>query len=157
MKALVLYDSFFGNTEKIALSVAESLRANAEVQVIRVNEADPSSVIGIDLLVLGSPTRGFRPSEGITAFLNKLTPGSLNGINAAAFDTRVDTAVINSKMLRFMAKTFGYADKVMVNELQKKGANLISIGQGFIVNGNEGPLKDGELERAAEWAKTLVG
>jgi flavodoxin len=157
MKALVLYDSFFGNTEKIALSVAESLRANAEVQVIRVNEADPSSVSGIDLLVLGSPTRGFRPSEGMTAFLNKLTPGSLNGINAAAFDTRVDTAVINSKMLRFMAKTFGYADKVMVNELQKKGANLISIGQGFIVNGNEGPLKDGELERAAEWAKTLVG
>ena len=157
MKALVLYDSFFGNTEKIALSVAESLRANAEVLVLRVNKADPSSVSGIDLLVLGSPTRGFRPSEGITAFLNKLTPGSLNGINAAAFDTRVDTAVINSKMLRFMAKTFGYADKVMVNEMQKKGANLVSIGQGFIVNGNEGPLKDGELERAAEWAKTLVG
>jgi flavodoxin len=157
MKALVLYDSFFGNTEKIALAIGESLRSSAEVLTLRVSEADPSSINGIDLLVLGSPTRGFRPSEAMTAFLNKLTPGSLNGINAAAFDTRVDTAAINSKMLKFMVKAFGYADKVMVGELQKKGANLVSIGQGFIVNGNEGPLKDGELERAAEWAKTLVG
>ena len=157
MKALVLFDSFFGNTEKIAQSVAECLRASAEVKVLRVSEVDPSFITGIDLLVLGSPTRGFRPSEAMTAFLNKLTPGSLNGINAAAFDTRVDTAAINSKMLKFMVKAFGYADKVMVGELQKKGASMVSIGQGFIVNGNEGPLKDGELERAAEWARTLVG
>lgn len=156
MKALILYDSYFGNTEKIAMSVAESLRAKADVQVMRVGEASPENLQGTDMLVVGSPTRGFRPSEATMAFFAKLPAGSLAGKNAAAFDTRIDPAGVTSRMLKFLVKSFGYADKTMISELQKKGANLVSIGQGFIVNDSEGPLKDGELERAAEWAKTLI-
>jgi len=156
MKALILFDSYFGNTEKIARSIAASLADKAEVEVLRVSEAKVEQLEGIQLLVVGSPTRGFRPSEATQAFLNRLPSGSLNGINAAAFDTRIDPDGVTSKMLKFLVKSFGYADKTMISELQKKGANLVSIGQGFIVKDSEGPLKDGELERAAEWAKTLV-
>lgn len=156
MKAIILYDSYFGNTEKIAQEVAESLRAKAEVQLIRVTEASPENLHDVDLVVVGSPTRGFRPSEGTMAFFAKLSAGSLAGKNAAAFDTRIDPAGTTSKMLKFLVKSFGYADKTMISELQKKGANLVSIGQGFIVTDSEGPLKEGEIERAAEWAKTLL-
>ena len=156
MKALILFDSYFGNTEKIARAIGSSLADKAEVEVLRVSEAKVEQIRGIQLLVVGSPTRGFRPSEATQAFLNSLPKDSLKGINAAAFDTRIDPAGVTSKMLKFLVKSFGYADKTMVSELQKKGASLVSIGQGFIVNGSEGPLKDGELERAAEWGKTLA-
>lgn len=156
MKALILFDSYFGNTEKIARSIAASLADKAEVEVLRVSETKAEQLLGIQLLVVGSPTRGFRPSEATQAFLNSLPKDSLKGINAAAFDTRIDPAGVTSKMLKFLVKSFGYADKTMVSELQKKGASLVSIGQGFIVINSEGPLKDGELERAAEWGKTLA-
>ena len=156
MKALIIYDSFFGNTEKVAKAIAGSLSMKAEVQISRVSEVKAEQLHGIDLLVVGSPTRGFRPSEGTQAFFASLPTGCLAGKKAAAFDTRIDPAGVTSKMLKFLVKSFGYADKVLVSELQKKGAELVSIGQGYIVDKSEGPLKEGELERAAEWAKTLL-
>jgi flavodoxin len=156
MKAIILFDSYFGNTEKVAHAIADSLAGKAEVQVLRVNEVKTAQLEGIQLLVVGSPTRGFRPSEATLAFFNNLPTGSLTGIHAAAFDTRIDPAGVTLKMLKFLMKSFGYADKAIVNELQKKGASLVSIGQGFIVKDSEGPLKEGELGRAAEWAKTLL-
>jgi flavodoxin I len=156
MRVLIVFDSYFGNTEKVAHAVADSLADKAEVQVQRVSEVKADQLQGVDLLVAGSPTRGFRPSEATQTFFNNLPSGSLAGMNAAAFDTRIDPAGVTTKMLKFLVKSFGYADKVMVGELQKKGANMVSIGQGFIVKDSEGPLKEGELERAAEWAKTLL-
>jgi flavodoxin len=156
MKALILFESFFGNTEAVAHTIADCLSTKAEVRIARVNEVIPEQVKGIDLLVLGSPTRGFRPGEGTQTFLAKLPAGSLDGVKAAAFDTRIDPAGVTSKMLKFLVKSFGYADKAMVSGLEKKGASMVSTPQGFIVTASEGPLKDGELERAAEWAKTLI-
>lgn len=156
MKALILYDSFFGNTEKIAQAMADILLGKAEVQIMRISEAASLTLQGIDLLIVGSPTRGFRPSDATQSFFNNLPAGCLDGKNAAAFDTRMDPVSVTSRMLKFMMKSFGYADKTILAELQKKGASIVSIGQGFIVNGSEGPLKDGELERAAAWAKTLI-
>jgi flavodoxin len=156
MKALILYDSYFGNTEKVAQAIADALAPQAEVTLARVKPYSPEQLEGVTLLVLGSPTRGFRPSEATQAFLNSLPAGSLEGIHAAAFDTRVDPQRIDSKMLKFMAKTFGNADKPMLTALEKKGARIVSTGQGFIVLGSEGPLLDGELERAAAWAATLL-
>ena len=156
MKTLVLFESFFGNTEKIARAIGESLTPSTEVEVVRVNDVKPEQLEGINLLILGSPTRGFRPGEATQAFLFHLPAGSLTGIQAAAFDTRIDPNGVTSKMLRFLVKSFGYADKSLISGLEKKGASIISTAQGFIVNGSEGPLKDGEVERAAALAKTLI-
>jgi flavodoxin len=156
MKALIFFDSYFGNTEKVAQAIAETLSQKAEVTLARVNTYQPGQLEGVNLLVLGSPTRGFRPSEATQTFLNALPAGSLEGIHAAAFDTRMDAQHIDSKMLKFMARTFGNADKPMLAALEKKGARIVSTGQGFIVLGSEGPLLDGELERAAVWAESLL-
>jgi hypothetical protein len=58
--------------------------------------------------------------------------------------------------LRFIVNTGGYAASTIAKALKKKGANLIAAPEGFLVTGEQGPLKDGELDRAAEWAKQIV-
>ncbi len=155
MKSLVIYDSVFGNTEKIAQAVGMALSSGSTNQVVKVTAATPALLAGLDLLVVGSPTRAFRPTEGISKFLKGLPDNALSGIKAAAFDTRMDVQKVNNKLLTFMAKRMGYADGAMTKLLQKKGGQLAGPTAGFFVRESEGPLEDGELERAAEWAKTI--
>jgi len=156
MKALILFESYFGNTEKVARACADGLAGKAEVSVVRVNEVLPDALTGIDFLLLASPTRGFRPGTATQAFLKALTPGSLAAVKAAAFDTRIDPDDIKSGMLRFMVKSFGYAGKAMQAALAKAGAVMVAEPEGFFVTASEGPLKEGELERAGEWIKGLI-
>jgi len=63
---------------------------------------------------------------------------------------------IDSSVLRFIVKTGGYAAKSIANRLKKKGGDLIMPPEGFLVTGEEGPLQEGELERAADWAKLAI-
>lgn len=156
MKAVIVFDSYFGNTEKVAQAVAGVLAKKAEVRVVRADAFQPEQLNGVDLFVLGSPTRAFSPSDATKALLKTLKLGSLAGVKAAAFDTRVDVQKVNNKFLRFMARTFGYAYPSMQNSLKKLGANIASEGNGFYVLESEGPLQDGELDKAAAWAETLL-
>ena len=77
MKILIVYDSVFGNTEKVALAMAEAM--TDQVAVKRVGESSAVDLQGIDLLVVGSPTRGFRPTEGVNLFLKSLPSAALTG------------------------------------------------------------------------------
>jgi len=156
MKTLIIYDSFFGNTEQIAQAIGNSLGSKENVETFRVSDIKPEQLIGLDLLIVGSPTRAFRPTKAITDFLKKIPSNGLNGVKMAAFDTRISTADINSRLLNLLMKAFGYAAKPIANKLEKKGGNLIIPPEGFFVKGSEGPLKDGELERAADWAKLAI-
>lgn len=157
MKILVIYESFFGNTEQIAREVAAALVEAGEVETIKVSEMTIARLAEANMVIAGSPTRGFRPSEGMAAFLKSIPPDGLRGIKAAAFDTGLKLEDITSGFLRFMARIFGYAAKPIGDALQKKGAVLVVPPEGFFVNGSEGPLKEGELARAAEWGKTIRG
>lgn len=147
MKTLVIYDSVFGNTEKIAQAIAAALGT----QAILVSQADAGQLHGLDLLVLGSPTRGFRPTEGISKLLNGLPKNHLTGARVAAFDTRIVLETIDSKALRFLVDKGGYAANTIAKMLVKRGGVLVLPAEGFFVTGEQGPLKDGELERAAAW------
>jgi flavodoxin I len=147
MKALVVYDSVYGNTEKIARAIAEAITPSGEVKIVRASEADPSEMASIDLLVVGSPTHGGRPTPAIQDLIDKITQPSLKGIKVAAFDTR-----ITSKF----AKIFGNAAGRIAGHLTKKGGALIVSPEGFLVTGTKGPLKERELERAAAWAKGIL-
>lgn len=151
-KVFVIYDSVFGNTEKIAQSIAAALGT----QAIPVSEVDTDQLRGIDLLVVGSPTRGFRPTEGISKLLNGLPENHLAGVSVAAFDTRIALETIDSKVFRFVVDKGGYAARTIAKALEKKGGRLVVQGEGFFVTGEQGPLKDGELERAAAWAGKLI-
>jgi flavodoxin len=152
MKTLIIYDSVFGNTERIAQTIAAAL----ETRAIPVSQADVGQLRGLDLLVVGSPTRGFRPTEGIARLLNGLPKHHLAGVRVAAFDTRIALETIDSKALRFIVDKGGYAASTIAKALEKKGGRLAAQGEGFFVTGEQGPLKGGELECAAAWAGRLV-
>jgi len=145
MKALIVYDSVYGNTEKIARAIAEAITPSGEVKVLGVGEANPSELASIDLLIVGSPTHAGRPTPAVQDLLNKVP--KLQGINVAAFDTRITTKLV---------RVFGYAAGRIANNLKRKGGTLIASPVGFFVTGNKGPLKEGELERAAGWAKGFL-
>lgn len=119
MKALVIYDSFFGNTEKVAQTVAEVLRSRAEVSLVRVGDIRPEQVQNADLIVIGSPTRGFRPTKPVAAWLDSIT---IQGVKSAAFDTRLSIRDVHSLLLSVLVKFFGYAAEPIANGLKKKAA-----------------------------------
>ena len=155
VKTLVIYDSVYGNTEKIARAIGGALGAPDEVKVLRVGEVQPEDLAGVDLLVVGSPTQKFRPLPAASALLKGLPAQGLKGVRVAAFDTRLEMDDSQPAVLRFFEKIFGYAAEPLADGLKKKGARLVVPPEGFIVKGVEGPLKDGELERAAEWGRKI--
>jgi len=103
MKYLIVYDSVFGNTEQIALSIGNSLGSKENVTISRVNAIKPEQLVGLDLLIVGSPTRGFRPTKAISSFLNKIPSNSLKGIKVAAFDTRISADDTNPRIVKLFS------------------------------------------------------
>jgi flavodoxin len=144
VKALVVYDSVYGNTESVARAVAAAM----DTAAVRMADARPADVAGADLLVVGSPTVGGRPTAATSRYLDGIPASALTDLRVASFDTRMEV---------FVAKLFGYAGVRIADTLVRKGARAVTPPEGFIVKGREGPLKAGELERAAAWARTVSG
>ena len=155
MKTLVVYDSFFGNTEQIALAIGRALGSAPEVEVVRVSAVNPEQLTGLQWLIVGSPTRGFNLSPLTKTFLASIPAHGLQGIKVAAFDTRSPLAQFPG-CLRPFAKRFGYGAEKIAKALTDKGGELAVPPEGFDVQNTEGPLIAGELERAAEWARQLL-
>jgi flavodoxin len=156
MKALVVYDSFFGNTGKIAQAIGDALSPSMQVDVRKVSDITPEWLDGVDLLVVGSPTLAFSPSPGIKSFIKSIPAGGLQGVRVAAFDTRISEDDVKSRALRFLMKLFGYAAEPISKKLRKKAAGIVVVPEGFIVKDTEGPLKEGELVRATTWANRII-
>ena len=145
MKAIVVYDSVYGNTQKIAETIGGAIAG--EVRVARVGDIAPADVTAVDLLVVGSPTHGGRPTPAVQEFLNKIPEEAVKGVKLAAFDTRLPGRLVG---------VFGYAAVKIADRLKARGASVVSSPEGFFVKRKDGPLIDGELERAARWAKGIV-
>lgn len=154
MSKLVLYDSVFGNTAQIAKIVADNL--GPDTKLLPLTEATKEATQGLSHFVVGSPTRGFRPTPALMAFLKSLDKDSLKGVKVAAFDTRLDLKKVNNAFLTFMVGLFGYADKKIAKALTKLGGTEAVEHMGFFVADSEGPVAKGEQDRAAEWAKSIM-
>ena len=141
MKSLIIYDSFFGNTKLLAETIGKEL--GNDTKVMHVSDFKQEDLRGVSLLIVGSPILGWRPSEKTTAFLMSFGKDQLKGIKVATFDTRVKIII------------HGDATKKMSEMLSNSGAEVIVEPSWFIVTGKEGPLADGELEKAKEWAKQI--
>jgi len=141
VKTLVVYDSLYGNTAQIAEAIGAAV---AESRVLRISEAKPSELSSFDRVIIGAPTQGGRASDAMQTFLSGIE--SLEGVKVAVFDTRLRARWV---------KVFGYAAGKIAESAKTLGATLIVEPEGFIVEGKEGPLVEGELERAAAWAKNL--
>ena len=141
MKALVVYDSVYGNTKLVGEEIVANLGMSA--RLVKVSEVKEKDLAGLDLLVVGSPILGWRPSEKTAAFLSSLKPGQLKGMKVAAFDTRIRLFI------------HGDAARKIAAALQKAGGSLVGTPTGFIVEGTEGPLACDALQKAAQWVETL--
>ena len=147
MKVLIGYDSVFGNTEQVAQAIGNALGSQEDVEILQASNVKTEQLTGLKLLIVGSPTHGGRPTPVIQDFLNRVSEPAIKGINVVAFDTRLSTRLVG---------IFGYAAGRIADSLKRKGGTLIASPEGFFVKGKEGPLKEGELERAASWAKVIV-
>ncbi|MEU4216706.1 flavodoxin domain-containing protein [Actinoplanes sp. NPDC026623] len=160
MKALVVYESMFGNTEAVARAVADGLRETFEVNLSDVRDMLPAT--DVDLLVVGSPTHAFglsRPATRADAIRQgAVRDGAvdvglreylgcspvLDGIGAAAFDTRINKSFVP-----------GSAARKARRELRRLGCRMVWPAQSFHVTATAGPLVEGELSRARIWASNL--
>lgn len=152
MSILIVYDSIFGNTGQIARAMAEALAQTGPVKLASVQEARDLDPSRYNLLIIGSPTRGFRPTPEIQEFACRSDLPK----TAAVFDTRINLDTINPAPLRWVVQAGGYAAERLHRELADQGCTVIGPPGEFVVEGQEGPLREGELERAADWARDIA-
>jgi len=150
MKSIVMYASRYGNTRRIAEAITETLQAHGEAQLFPADEALPVLAKGVDLVVIGGPTEAHRMTKPVVRLFAQMGRGALQGMAAAAFDTRVR----GSRLLT------GSAGSGVARKLRRVGAQLIVPVESFFVRNqsdSERPeLEPGELERAAAWAESLA-
>lgn len=145
MKSLVIYGSRSGNTQKIAEAIADGLRTRGAVELLAVDEAPRTFAEGTDLVVIGGPTEGHRMTDPIVRFFDAIGTDGLQGIAAAAFDTR----------LHWPRWLSGSAAEGIEQRLRRSGARMIAPAESFIVS-KEPALEPGETERARKWATSLA-
>jgi Flavodoxin len=168
MRALVVYESMYGNTHTIAERIADGLRASYEVTVVPTTEADGQLVAGADLLIVGGPThmhgmssktsrRSARqaaakdgselhldPHAGGQGLRDWLTALDRGARLAAAFDTRING----------MPALTGRASRAISGLLKRHGYRLVAAPESFLVN-KQNALLDGEAARARRWGMTV--
>ncbi|MBE0476603.1 MAG: flavodoxin family protein [Coriobacteriia bacterium] len=161
MKAVVVYESLWGNTAAVARAIAEGI--GPETRAVPTDEATGAEVAGADLVVAGAPVMGFRlPTEqsrrgaatgagrapsppdlshpSMRSWLDEVPEG--HG-RAAAFETRLWWSP-------------GGSTKAILRGLGSKGYDPLGKGERFVVTGQYGPLREGELERARAWGAELA-
>jgi hypothetical protein len=162
MNAVVVYESFWGNTAAVARAIAEGLGGGTPA--VPTGQATAAALEGVDLLVAGSPVIGFRlPNDKMREAL-RTNPGQaprppdlsqpsmqswLRDLPkgqgaAAAFDTRV-------------RGPFGSAAPAIAAGLEKAGYHMITKPRGFVVRGKYGPMRAGQLDAARQWGVELAG
>ena len=147
MNALVVYFSKFGNTQKLAEVIAEELTGIGDVNTVSSDELTVKDMKDADLLVMGSPTHNMNLPKSVKPIFEKLPKRILPGIPVAAFDT--------SYKMSWLLNQFT-ASKRLVKKLRKLGGRPILPPEIFHVKEREGPLYEGELERAQAWAGSIL-
>lgn len=169
MKALVVYESMYGNTRHIAEAIAEGLRWSFPTEVVLADDPGALDLEEVELVVVGAPTHAWglsrkRTREGAALDAVKHPDHLLEsvatktgvrewmqelqrqpGLRGVAFDTRLD----KSKLVT------GSAGRAIQRGLHRAGVSVITKPQSFVVTGMAGPLSPGEIERANQWGEEL--
>jgi flavodoxin len=154
MKSLVVYDSVFGNTKKIAKAIKSGLEAKTSSKLIHAEDIKPVHLKDLDLLVVGSPTHGGWFMESVKDFIQSIPEDDFKKLQVASFDTSMPKNG-NGFFVNLITKIFGNAAPRILHNFEKRGAEVIDSAV-FLVIGKEGPLKEGEEARAKEWAEDLI-
>jgi menaquinone-dependent protoporphyrinogen IX oxidase len=153
MKGIVVYDTSFGNTKKIAETIAETLKESGlEVDLFDVKDVKKLSAKDYDFLVLGSPTRFGAMSFTIRGFLGKVKKEEWMNKPFAAFDTENPE---NIERARVGKKEWSAAEKISEKLRDKKMNQLLPVLKASVL-GQKGPLVEGEVERTKDYARQLA-
>jgi flavodoxin len=147
VNTLVVYFSEFGHTRMVAESIAEEIESVGPVRLLSSDRFSASDLKDVDLVVMGSPTHRMNLPEVVRPIFERLPKRILRGVPVAAFDTSYKMSPI---MARFTAA------KKLIQKLRKLGGKRIVPPETFYVVGREGPLYEGEIERANAWVKTIL-
>lgn len=147
MNALVVYFSKFGNTKLVAEAIGATLESAGAVRMVGLNELTAADFYDVGLVVMGSPTHRMNLPEAARLILDKLPKRILKGKLVAAFDT-------SYKMSWWL--NHYTAGKRLAQKLRKLGGMRIVPPEIFHVTEREGPLYDGEIERANAWAALII-
>jgi flavodoxin len=147
MNTLVIYFSKYGNTQKVAETIAEKCQKNGNSRVVSLEVVIPTDLINIDLVIMGSPTHRMNLPEAARGIFDQLPKRILKGKWVAAFDTSYK---MNGFFNHFTAA------KKLAQMLRKLGGKRLVPPETFHVMEREGPLYDGELARAKTWAEVIL-
>jgi len=152
MKGIVIYDTSYGNTKKIAETIAETLKESGiEADLFYVKDVKKLSAKDYNLLVLGSPTKFGTMSLTIRFFLGKVGEEWTNK-SFATFDTENPE---NIERARIEKKEWSAAEKIAEKLKEKKMKQLLPVLKALVI-GQKGPLVKGEVERTKDYAKKLA-
>jgi menaquinone-dependent protoporphyrinogen IX oxidase len=153
MKGIVVYDTSYGNTEKIAETIAETLKESGiEVDLFYVKDVKQLRGNDYDFLVLGSPTKFGTMSFAVKFFFGKVKSEEWMNKPFAAFDTENPE---NIERARLENKEWSAAEKIAEKLRDKKMSQLLPVLKALVL-GQKGPLIEGEIERTKEYARELA-
>lgn len=143
MNSLVVYESKFGNTQKLAEIVSKVLGSHGLARILEIDDPYALQLDAVDLLVIGGPTQAHGMSPAMRVYVESLIARAPAGMRAATFDTR----------LKGPGFLWGSAAKPIAEQLRKAGFVLTATPESFLVEGMKEPrLVDGEDQRAQAWA-----
>jgi flavodoxin len=148
MNALVIYFSKFGNTQKVAEAIAGVFERAGVARTLGADHLTTADLQDVDLVVMGTPTHKMNLPEAVRPVFEGLPGRSLRGVPVAAFDTSYEMSAF---LARFTAA------KRIDRKLRKLGGKRLVAPETFYVHrDHEGPLYDGEIERAKQWAESIL-
>jgi len=143
MKVLIVYDTFYGNTQKVAEMVKDAL-AGHEVNLIKIDVLTQEKIDETEMIVFGTPTRAFNMTKKVRRALKKY---KYQDKLFWAFDTRANVEDLDNKFLLKMINRFGYAAEKIEKMLLKKGAVKKLESSWYFVKDSEGPLYEDVQEK----------
>lgn len=147
MNTLVIYFSKFGNTQRLAEAIAQRFDNTGNVRTISSDDLTVNDLTDADLVLMGSPTHNMNLPKSVKPVFEQLPKRILRGTPVAAFDTSYKMSWILNQFT---------ASKRLAKKLRRLGGRLILPPEIFHVTEREGPLFEGEIERAQAWAGLIL-
>ena len=146
-KAIIVYESKWGNTRLVAESIAEGMKEASGIPATlgEVKAVKLTDIGDFDTVLVGSPNHIGRATASIRKFIDKLGKISVEGKQAAAFDT-------------YVGGDFEKAVKKMEKQIREKvpGLKLIAPGLSIEVKAMKGPIADGELAKCRDFGVRIA-
>ena len=146
-KIIVVYDSLFGNTKRVAEAIGEGINENEKIEMVvnEIKNMEPREFLDYDVILIGSPNHMGGPTRVVKKLIDKLGKIGLAEKKGAVFDT-------------YVKKNVGKAVRKMEKRINEKvpGLNLITTGLSVKVGGVRGPIEEGELPKCIEFGNKIA-